>query len=88
MVLVEGFLALFRISVALFHLHERDILKLHSTTSLYVYLKSAPAHTRRPERLLQLAFGRLKSSIRDEVLQTRRAYHIQALREEYACMSY
>ncbi|RKP26648.1 rab-GTPase-TBC domain-containing protein, partial [Syncephalis pseudoplumigaleata] len=39
MVLVEGFLALFRISVALLHLHERDMLSLHSTTALYVYLK-------------------------------------------------
>ncbi|XP_025114538.1 uncharacterized protein LOC112576362 isoform X3 [Pomacea canaliculata] len=81
--LLEGPKVLFRFSLAILKLHEREIIKKCETISVMRHLKACAKVTYDVDGLVQLAFKGLKPFPRRQDINSKQMVYLKALKEKY-----
>lgn len=79
---VEGMAILFKVALSIFMINERELLQTNSPSSFYSLMHSMTSHQFSADKLLTLACEGLRSSVKMEKIEERRAKHIQDLQIE------
>ncbi|PWN32506.1 TBC-domain-containing protein [Meira miltonrushii] len=79
---VEGMGILFKVALSIFMLNEKELLRTNSPSSFYSLMHSMTSHQFSADKLLALACEGLRSSVKMDKIEERRAKHIQDLQIE------
>ncbi|MCO5588111.1 hypothetical protein L7F22_042066 [Adiantum nelumboides] len=79
---VEGMGILFKVALSIFMLNERELMRTNSPSSFYSLMHTMTQHQFSSDKLLAIACEDLRSSVKMDKIEARRAKHIQDLQTE------